>query len=86
MENPSGYEQILALSKQMLAAGMAQAWDDLIALEDQRRTLFSQVETQVLRPEDSVLIREIQKCDAELIQKVGAWMTHARILLREANS
>lgn len=69
----------------MLAAGLAQAWDDLIALEDRRRMLFAQAETSALHPEDALLIQEIQKCDAELTEKVDAWMTHARILLREAN-
>lgn len=69
----------------MLAAGMAQAWDDLIVLENRRRMLFVQAETHPIRPDDALLIQEIQKCDAELTEKVGAWMTHARILLREAN-
>jgi hypothetical protein len=85
MDNCSCYEQILVLSRQMLAAGLAQAWDELIALEDRRRMLFAQAETRPLRPEDALLIQEIQKCDAELTQKVDAWMTHARILLREAH-
>jgi hypothetical protein len=85
MDNCSYYEQILDISRQMLAAGLAQAWDDLIALEDRRRMLFAQAEKPVPRPDDAQFIREIQKCDAELTQKVDAWMTHARILLREPN-
>lgn len=69
----------------MLAAGLAQAWDDLIALEDRRRMLLAQAEKPVPRPDDAQFIREIQKCDAELTQKVDAWMSHARVLLREPN-
>ena len=79
------YRQVLALSQRMLAAGMAQHWNELVALEAQRQILFDQapatVPTDPSRPVGE-LIREIQQCDAQLSEKLEAWLSHARILLR----
>jgi len=78
------YRQVLALSQRMLAAGMAQHWDELVALEAQRQTLLDQ--TPDTTPNESrplgELIGEIQQCDAQLSEKLEAWLSHARILLR----
>ena len=79
------YRQVLALSQRMLAAGMAQHWDDLVALEAQRQTLLDQ--TPTIAPNESSrplgeLIGQIQQCDAQLSEKLEAWLSHARILLR----
>ena len=79
------YRQVLALSQRMLAAGMAQHWDELVALEAQRQMLLDQ--TPAAAPTDpsrplGELIREIQQCDAQLSEKLEAWLSHARILLR----
>ena len=85
MSAEAHYRQLLVLSQQMLTAGMAQRWDELVALEQQRRTLLDQA--PIATPQGSPaplleLIREIQLCDAQLSEKLDAWMTHARILLR----
>ena len=79
------YRQVLDLSQRMLAAGMAQHWDELVALEAQRQTLLEQ--TPATAPDEpprplSELIREIQQCDAQLSEKLEAWLSDARILLR----
>ena len=79
------YRQVLTLSQRMLAAGMAQHWDELVALEAQRQILLDQ--TPATAPNESSLrvddlIRESQHCDAQLTEKLEAWLSHARILLR----
>ena len=79
------YQQVLDLSQRMLAAGMAQHWDEMAALEAQRQRLFEA--TPALTPADSreqlrELISQIQRCDAQLNEKLEAWMHDARILLR----
>lgn len=69
----------------MLVAGMAQQWDELVSLEQQRRALIGNTpaSAQTDPPRPSIeLIHEIQACDAELREKLDAWMAHARILLR----
>jgi len=79
------YRQLLALSQNMLAAGMAQHWDELIALEQQRQALFDHTPASApIEPSSPVgeLIGEIQQCDAQLSEKLEAWLSHARILLR----
>jgi hypothetical protein len=81
MSSQNHYRQVLDLSQRMLAAGMAQRWDDLVLLEQQRRVLFEQT-AGVAPPASHELISQIQACDAELNDKLEAWMTHVRILLR----
>ena len=79
------YRQVLDLSQRMLAAGMAQHWDELVALEAQRQTLLEQAPDAgpaAQSPSLLELIREIQQCDAQLSEKLEAWLAHARILLR----
>jgi len=85
MSAESHYRNILDLSQRMLVAGKKQEWDDLIQLERQRAAL--QTETPGPVPPNAAntvveLIHQIQQCDAELKEKVGTWMKHARILLR----
>ena len=79
------YQQVLALSQRMLAAGMAQHWDELVALEAQRQTLLDQAPATAPNEPSlplSELIGEIQQCDAQLSEKLEAWLSDARILLR----
>lgn len=79
------YQQVLDLSQRMLAAGMAQHWDELVALEAQRRTLLEEAPASApTAPSPSLLelIGEIQQCDAQLTERLEAWLAHARILLR----
>ena len=79
------YQQVLDLSQRMLAAGMAQHWDELVSLEQQRRARLDQAPAAAptdASPALRELIGQIRQCDAELSEKVEAWMTHARILLR----
>lgn len=85
MRADSHYRQVLDLSQRMLAAGMAQRWDELVALEEQRRALLSLEPDEaagVVSTADKALIGEIQVCDAQLSEKLDAWMSHVRILLR----
>ena len=79
------YQQVLDLSQRMLAAGMAQHWDELLALEAQRQALLEEAPAQrptAASPSLLELIGEIQQCDAQLTEKLEAWLAHARILLR----
>lgn len=79
------YQQVLDLSQRMLAAGMAQYWEELVALEAQRQILLDDAPVSApTAPSPSLLelIREIQQCDAQLTEKLEAWLAHARILLR----
>ncbi len=78
------YGRILEVSQKMLAAGEAQEWDSLLELEKQRQNLFA------LLPSDNRnlpggladTLREIQRSDRMLMEKVENWLQHARILLR----
>ena len=79
------YRHLLELSQRMLDAGMAQNWDELVSLEQQRRIFLekSSIITKTDFPLPLIeLIHQIQACDAQLSEKLDAWMTHARILLR----
>ena len=79
------YRQVLDLSQRMLAAGMAQHWDELVALEAQRQTLLDHAPVSAptaASPALRELIGEIQQCDAQLSEKLEAWLSDARILLR----
>jgi hypothetical protein len=85
MSAEAHYRQLLVLSQQMLTAGMAQHWDELISLEQQRRALLDKTPAATSADSSQAQmesIREIQQCDAQLSEKLEAWMTHARILLR----
>ena len=85
MATQTHYRQVLDLSQRMLAAGMAQHWDELVALEAQRQALLDKAPVSApAAPSPSLLelIREIQQCDAQLSEKLEAWLAHARILLR----
>ena len=76
------YRKLLDVSRRMLDAGMAQRWDELIDLERQRRGLFENLPAGASGNADNEMIREIQACDAQLAEKLEAWMAHVRILLR----
>lgn len=82
------YRQLLDVSQRMLASGMAQQWDELVLLDEQRRELLSNP-PQVFPDESTQLliesIRQVQVCDAQLLGKVEDWMTSARVLLRMDN-
>ena len=85
MSAESHYRSFLNLSQRMLVAGKKQEWDELIQLERQRAVLQTEIPRPV--PPNATntvveLIHQIQQCDAELQEKVGIWMKHARILLR----
>ena len=86
MPTEAHYRQVLALSQRMLAEGMAQHWDELVALEAQRQRLLDQAPkvapTESSRLTLRELIVQVQQCDAQLSEKLEAWLTHARILLR----
>ena len=85
MPTQAHYRQVLDVSQRMLAAGMAQHWDELVALEAQRQTLLDDAPVSApAAPSPSLLelIGEIQQCDAQLTEKLEAWLGHARILLR----
>ena len=69
----------------MLNAGMEQRWDELVLLEQQRYSLLlnSPGFTQRDTPQPLIeLVQKIQDCDNQLREKLDAWMSHARILLR----
>ena len=79
------YRQVLDLSQRMLAAGMAQHWDELVALEAQRQTLLDDAPVSAPTAPSPTLLKligEIQQCDAQLSEKLEAWLADARILLR----
>lgn len=80
------YDQILLLSKEMLAAGMAQDWDSLIDIEKRRRGLLDLTVGQKINRESIPLIAQIQQCDTELREKVEAWMAHASTFLKASKS
>lgn len=80
----SHYQRILEVSQQMLDAGLAQEWEQLLSLEKQRQLLLQTIPTQAAIEQDHIvdLIHQIQKKDLLLQEKVEAWLAHARILLR----
>ena len=85
MSAETQYRQLLDLSERMLAAGLAQRWDELIDLERQRNALLYRTlgAEQPGLPQPKIeLIGKIQLCDGQLREKIDAWLSHARILLR----
>ena len=79
------YRQLLDLSQRLLSAGMAQHWDVLLRLDQERRALLDSPPR--IAPGESTRpliesIRQVQACDAQLLEKVETWMAGARILLR----
>lgn len=81
----SPYRQILELSQRMLAAGMAQRWDEMVELGKQRSALLGRqpdAADAVVSSDDKTLIAQIQACDTQLSEKLDAWLNHVRILLR----
>lgn len=83
------YQKILDISRRMQQAGEAQQWDLLLDLEKQRQGLFSDLPDNIVGRisgggSDSLVetLKEIQECDKALMDKVGNWLQHARILLR----
>lgn len=69
----------------MLIAGRAQEWERLIALEDERSALLASPKVMNVSQhvaETASLIRNIQKCDAELNEILSKMQEHTRILLR----
>lgn len=78
------YQNVLEVSKQMLAAGMNQDWDVLIDFEKQRQQLLLKTVGQPVTPDDASVILEIQRCDSQLHEKVDAWMSHVRIFLQSS--
>jgi len=85
MSAEARYQQLLELSERMLTAGMAQRWDELISLERQRNALLYQTLSATapgLAQPKIELIGKIQGCDEPLREKIDAWLSHARILLR----
>lgn len=78
------YGRILEVSQQMLAAGQAQEWDSLLELEKQRQSLFALLPTETGSLPDGLAdtLREIQRSDRMLMEKVENWLQHAKILLR----
>ncbi len=84
MTSASRYQSVLAISRQMLAAGMNQDWDLLVDLEKQRQQLLSKTVGMAATPSDASLILEIQQCDSQLREKVEAWMSHVRVFLKSS--
>jgi hypothetical protein len=84
MPSISRYQSILAISRQMLAAGMSQDWDLLVDLEKQRQQLLSKTDGMPATQSDASLILEIQQCDSQLREKVEAWMSHVSIFLKSS--
>ena len=79
------YQRILDLSKQMLSAGLAQEWIELVKLEEERQVLLNTIPPYTAgTPKASLteLINQIQDSDNALREKIEAWLQHARILLR----
>lgn len=71
----------------MLDAGMAQDWDLLLQLEQERKGLLhTSLPPQEKDPTATAdiveLIQRIQASDRALQEKVEAWLQDARILLR----
>ena len=88
MQAEAYYRQLLDLSRRMLTSGMAQQWDELVRLDEQRRVLLDS--PPQIAPDEATQpliesIRQVQVCDAQLLEKVEAWMDGARILLRMDN-
>lgn len=79
------YQHLLDLSQGMLKAGNAQDWDQLIELEQQRKAALNLPPPAINQDGTGpsiALIHQIQACDRELLEKLEAWMDHARVLLR----
>jgi len=87
MENAqqAHYQRVLEVSQRMLAAGMAQNWEQLLELEKQRQSLLQTPPPQTTGTPTALLvelIQQIQHSDGVLQEKLEAWLAHARILLR----
>lgn len=79
------WRRILELSERMLTAGMAQSWDELVSLEEQRQVLLKAIPPytgETPKATLAELISQIQDKDNVLREKIEVWMTHVRIMLR----
>lgn len=84
-EQLAHWRRILELSERMLTAGMAQNWDELVSLEEQRQALMKTIPPysgETPKAALTELIGQIQDKDNALREKIEAWMTHVRIMLR----
>lgn len=83
------YQQMSALSAEMVAAAQAQEWERLVALEQSvsslRETLIAEGESADLADDDRVLkaalIQRILDDDAEIRRHTEPWMEHVRQFL-----
>lgn len=85
MQIQERYQQVLELSREMLAAGRLQDWDHLADLEARRSALLKESPDAPPPPSaDEIisLIREIQACDAELKETLTTTQAQIRTLLR----
>lgn len=86
------YEEMSALSAQMVNAAQANAWDQLIALEQGvarlRDMLMSEEATFTLTPDEvevkRALIQRILDDDAEIRRHTEPWMDHVRRFLGDS--
>lgn len=89
MSNIEIYQQMSALSAEMVAAAQAQEWERLVALEQSvsslRETLIAEGESADLADDSRVLkaalIQRILDNDAEIRRHTEPWMEHVRQFL-----
>lgn len=83
------YQEISALSSQMVEAAQARDWDRLVGLEQSvstlRNTLMADDDNANLTPDDrglkAALIQRILDDDAEIRRHTEPWMEHVRQFL-----
>ena len=83
------YEQMSALSAQMVCAAQANDWERLVVLEKSvsalRQVLMAEEDNSAISPQDAevkrALIQRILDDDAEIRRHTEPWMEHVRQLL-----
>lgn len=83
------YEEILGLSRAMLAAAQRDEWDELVAIEAKRDVLldkltkgvFPDVDSEMARQRQVALIREILATDEASRPLIEAWRMELKEIL-----
>lgn len=88
MTPEQNYQEILEHTRQMLEFARQQDWNALTAAGERQRALVESAaahQRAIYGPEKQRLaatIAEIEKINAEIIERVQAWQQHVKILLR----
>lgn len=81
------YEELAALTRQMVDAARTQDWDELTAIGNQRDRLYAAIPTKLppISTGDGIriakLIEEILACHSEIVDRASPWLEQTSQML-----